>query len=289
MPIHGAASIPGENAAEIVEFLLHHDPECLSKPAVSTNPNGSRFEGYLPLHLVVCSNYQADNNVAELLFDLYPEAILIRNRDQQLPFDILRKRDDELPINPETRKPYDEELRLRNRRLLAFLSTQMNYARKAQDETAMRTRDCTGSLPLHNAIQTRAPLGSIKLLVKGNPDAISLPDGSGMCPLDIASQYSTVGVVKYLAELTPGRLNACDLNKNYPLHHACRGGNREMILYLLETPIASASVSERNVDSMLPIHLFCEYVRCCHIRSILIPRSILKLYGVYYRLIPRLY
>jgi len=51
------------------------------------------------------------------------------------------------------------------------------------------------------------------------------------------------------------------MNKNFPLHHACRGGNCEVIEYLLETPISSAPVSERNSDGMLPIHLFCEFVK----------------------------
>ena len=82
-----------------------------------------------------------------------------------------------------------------------------------------------------------------------------------MFPLDIASEISTVGVVRYLAEISSDRLNTCDVNKNYLLHHACRGGNCEVISYLLETPMSSASVSERNDGDMLPIHLFCEFVR----------------------------
>ena len=90
----------------------------------------------------------------------------------------------------------------------------MNYARQAQDETAMRTLDVTGSLPLHTALHTRAPLGSIKLLVKGNSDAIDVPDGSGIHPLNIACQYSTVGVVKYLAENSSNILNSHRAHRN---------------------------------------------------------------------------
>lgn len=196
---------------------------------------------------------------------LYPEAILKRNERGQLPFDLLRRKDDELPMNLETGRPHNEEARKRNQELLAFLSTQMGYAYKAQDENGvLMIPDHTGSLPLHYAVRTRAPLGSIKLLVKGYPNSIRMPDRTGMYPLDVAIQYSKVGVVKYLAELTPLRLNTCDLNKNYPLHHACREGKCDVIEYLLETPVSSAAVSERNVDGKLPIHLFCEHVRCCH-------------------------
>ena len=81
-----------------------------------------------------------------------------------------------------------------------------------------------------------------------------------MHPLDNACEVSTAGVVKHLAELLPDRLSTCDVNKNYPLHHACCGGNCEVIAYLLETSMSSAAVSERNVDGKLPIHLFCEFV-----------------------------
>ena len=258
LPIHCAACRTGrENTSNIIEILLHHDPKCLSKPAVSVF--GNNYDGHLPLH-IACSNSD-EENITELVFDLYPEAILIRNTREQLPIDVLRKRDDRLSINSDTGRPYDEKLRKRNRELLAFLSEQMSYAYKAQDENTLMKPDHTGSLPLHYAIRTQAPLGSIKLLVKGYPNAILIPDHTGMRPLDFAIQFRTSGIVKYLVEITPGRLNACYMNKNFPLHHACRSGNCEVIAYLLETPVSLASVSERNVDGKLPIHLFCEYVR----------------------------
>jgi len=124
----------------------------------------------------------------------------------------------------------------------------------------MRTFDFVGYFPLHRAVRDNAPIGAIKLLVKGNADAVDVPDRSEMYPLDIACQFSTLGVVKYLVELSPDRLNPCGFSRNFPLHHACRGGNCEVISYLLETPMAAASVSERNSDDMLPIHLFCEFI-----------------------------
>ena len=246
LPIHCAANSPGDNTAEIVNVLLRHDPDCVSKPVVSDSDDN----GALPLHLV-CSS-RDKSNVTEHLFDLYPEAILTRNGRGQLPIDVIREK---LEFRQSWNFSVDRETKL-----IPFLQSQMSYAYKAKDENAMRTPDNNCLLPLHDAIRYNAPLGSIKLLVKGNTDAINVPDGNGIHPFDIASQFSTVGVVKYLAGLVPDRLNACDVNKSYPLHHACRGGNCELIEYLLKTPMSSASVSERNVDDMLPIHLFCEFV-----------------------------
>jgi len=203
----------------------------------------------LPLH-IVCPRWDT-SNVTELLFDLYPEAILVRNEQGQLPADVIRG------INVSSINRSNKEYAERLQEVTIFLSTQEMYAYKAQDENAVRTPDFTGSLPLHNALYASAPLGTIKLLVKGYQDAINIPDGSGRHPLDTACWNCTAGIVKYLAELLPGRLNKCDVNKNYLLHHACRGGKCEVIQYLLDNPMG---LSERNANGMLPIHLFCEYV-----------------------------
>ena len=263
LPIHEATnSYLRKNTAEIIKLLLRHDPECLSKP-IASEFRGDEYRqgnGALAFH-IVCSSVWDQSNLTELVFDLYPEAILIRNGKGQLPFDIVTERLGTLPVNPETGIARNEDLCQRLQYLVRFLSTQLNYAYEAQNETATRTPDSTGSLPLQKAIRAKAPLGTIKLLLKGNPDAVNVPNNNGKLPLDIASEISTVGVVKYLAELSPNyRLNACDMDKNYLLHHACRGGNFEVISYLLKTPISSASVSEKNDDGMLPIHLFCKFV-----------------------------
>ena len=262
LPIHLTCDRnPDENTPKVIKFLLLHDAECLSKTVMSDNRGSRHVQGNeaLPLH-IVCSKWDR-SNVTELLFDLYPEAILIRNGLGKLPIDIIRQELDSLTVNPQTGVAYNPVYQKRLQYIISFLQTQMSYAKKAQDKNAMRTPEWTGSLPLHNALYALAPLGSIKLLVKGNPDAINVPDGYGVHPFDIACQFSTVGVVKYLAELSPDRLNACDVDKDYPLHHACRGGNCEVIQHLLERPMSSASVSERNTDDKLPIHLFCEFVK----------------------------
>jgi len=251
LPIHLAALSSIEKyTAETVQFLLLHDPECLSKPIVS-DFRGDQYmqgNGALPLH-IVCSN--GDLTDIQLLFDLYPEAILVRNWREQLPIDIIREK-----LVP----PYTDKYGERIQKLINFLSPQMTYAWRARDENDMRT-PVNGMLPLHNAIRKNAPLGTIKLLVKGNPEAINISDNiNSMLPLGIASEVNTVGVVNYLAELVPDCLNSCDMNKNFLLHHACRGGNCKVIQYLLERPVSSASVAERNVDDMLPIHLCCKFV-----------------------------
>ena len=54
-------------------------------------------------------------------------------------------------------------------KLITFLRTPQNYALTARDTAAILTpADENGLLPLHHALQNNAPLGSIKLLLRGN-------------------------------------------------------------------------------------------------------------------------
>ena len=120
----------------------------------------------------------------------------------------------------------------------------------------MHTLDQHRWLPLHHALHKNASLGSIKLLVKGNPSALRVIDLLGMLPLHIACGFSTVGVVRFLVEKDSSCLDVFDADKNYPLHYACRWGRSSIVKYLLERRVSS--VSERNADNKLPIHLLCE-------------------------------
>lgn len=54
------------------------------------------------------------------------------------------------------------------------MNTTCIYATKARDLTAMSTADENGWLPLHHALKDKAPLGSIKLLLSGNPAALQV-------------------------------------------------------------------------------------------------------------------
>ena len=116
----------------------------------------------------------------------------------------------------------------------------------------------TGSLPLHRALSNNATLGAIKLLVKGNPESLQVANNQGSLPLHIACEFSSVKVVQFLLELNGNDscLDHLDIEGNSPLHYACRGGSYNTVKYLLGRN--ASSVSERNADGKLPIHLLCE-------------------------------
>ena len=227
LPIHRAAR---SGMTKSIELLLKFDPDATSK---EVNDGGQQ----LSLHLV-CGGYTPNLSKVQLLYDIYPEAILARDRYGDTPLDLARADG--------------------NQSAIEFLQTQLVYARQAQDVTAMATGDENGWLPLHHALKDDAPLGSIKLLVMSNPAAMQVSDQNGVNPVHIACKFSSVKLVKYLVVLAGDTLNNVDANKDSPLHYACRGGNLNVVKHLLEANVPS--VSERNNDNKLAIHLLLECV-----------------------------
>ena len=224
LPIHNAAA-GGDTKA--IELMLMHDPNAASKESTGEKPQ-------LPLH-IACNTGKEHLDTVKALFDAFPEAILTRNQDGKTPIDLAWA-------------DY----------IVDFLQVQLEYARTTQDTTIMTTFDANGWLPLHHALKDNAPLGSIRLLVKGNPSAVQTADSKFAFPLHIACEFSSVQVVQYLVEAYSRSVDHCDDNKDSILHYACRGGNLGVVKYLLKSQahlVASATV---NAKGELPIHLLCE-------------------------------
>mmetsp|Transcript_30826 Transcript_30826/g.62146 ORF Transcript_30826/g.62146 Transcript_30826/m.62146 type:complete len:983 (+) Transcript_30826:20-2968(+) len=181
------------------------------------------------------SSLNAAIKVIQLLYDAHPESLV-----------------DHKTILTGTRDRCD------NREISVFLTTQFAYAEQMSDRHFMMTPDENGRLPLHTALLENATLGSIKLLVKGNPNAIQTPDNSGVIPLHVACRHhESTSVIQHLIGLDESTLNAVDRLYNTPLHLACQGGKHETIALLVEENDA-VSVSKKNAHKKLPIHLLFE-------------------------------
>ncbi len=231
LPIHFA--IQFGKSADFCKLLLEAHPESVTR----TDYDGSN--NMTLLHFACMRMRSPTCPVIQLLFDAYPEAILLQTDNGKSPLDCAEE---------------NEEL---EDEVVQFLETQMTYARTAQDRKAMTTLDSNEWLPLHNALRDNATLGAIKLLVRANPSALRVADRFRTSfPLHIACKYSSTDVVRYLLKLDATFVNHCDANKDTPLHYACRGVNCGVVKLLLESD--PSSVSERNVDGKLPFHLICE-------------------------------
>ena len=210
-------------AVDIVQFLLDSDPEQELK----------QIEGMSPL-CYACelefddSNIEAGIQVIKVLFDAHPEAI-------------------------------EENMNVTmHHRVQAFINEELIYARQAEDHRLMTTPDDNGQLPLHRALQNNVRLGSVKLLVKGNPSAIRNEDNDGAIPLHVACKHhDSARVVQYLVELDTATLALVDKTGNTVLHYACRAAKYDTVTLLLEK-YEALLVSNRNVHGKLPIDLLLE-------------------------------
>ena len=138
----------------------------------------------------------------------------------------------------------------------AFVNGELVYARQAKDHRLMITPDEHGQLPLHRALQNNAMLGSIKLLVKGNPSAVRSVDDRGAFPLHVACEHhDSTSVVEYILGLAHIARDATDRDGDTPLHCACRGAKYGTIALLLEK-YGAELVAKRNAQGKLPIDLF---------------------------------
>jgi len=236
-PIHVASLTDmGSDRIKIIEFLLKVDPGSASR-VVSGGRTG--YEGWLPLHIKACSSQTNGSGSAKLLFDAYPDAIYKEDQNGNTPVDLATSQGN-------------------NTILITFLQAQLVHAMNARDKQFMTTPDGNGKLPLHHALIDQECLGAIKLLVNGNPAALQVADNDGVFPLHIACQFGTLSVVQLLVGLYDSTLKVCDSKNEFSLHYACRGGNCDVVNYLLKNQMFS--VSERNFNYKLPIHLLCETI-----------------------------
>ncbi len=170
--------------------------------------------------------------ILQILYDAYPDAI----------------KSDAIRINLDG---FPEEVR-------RFINSQLIYARQAMDQLFMTTPDENAQLPLHRALRYNVDLGSIKLLVKGNPSAIRCYDKRGTTPLHVACQHhKSTSVVQHLIGRGEDTLHTMDKEGNTALHYACRGANHAIMALLIDK-YGSKSVTKRNAHGQLPIDLLLE-------------------------------
>ena len=233
-------------AVEIVQFLLNCDP----------NQKLIQLQGKSLLHHACEMRYKSSNieagiQLMKVLFDAHPEAI----ENNGITSNIHR---------------FDQQVQ-------AFINSELVYARLAKDHRLMTTADDNGQLPLHRALQINVRLGSIKLLVNGNPLALRAIDNDFAMPLHIACEHhDSAGVVPYLIERHTLALEAVDRQGNTVLHYACRGAKHGNIGLLLETYDA-VSVSKRNADGKLPIDLLWESKEVSDRESVEYTESVFRL------------
>ena len=233
-PIHFAVDAlrnSPEAAVEIVKALLAVDH------GVASQVYRSIFPLFMACTETNDSNLIAGLEVIKSLYDAYPEAIVTAEQTFREAID---------------RSEFDEEVE-------GFLIAQFEYAAQASDPRLIITQDEDGLLPLHDALLTLAPLGSIKLLAQADPATLQITVNEGMLPVHVACERYQPDVVKYLVDLNIMSLRATNNRGDTPLHCACRAASYGVIELLFSQTYPNAPVGERNVNGELPIELLIEH------------------------------
>ncbi len=265
MPLHLACA---HNAIATVEYLYKLYPDAI---------NHATTDGYYPIHCAIESITERDDperviEVVKFLLDCNPYVKLQKcamrsslriacdreynDSNIEAGIQVIKIIYDAQPdaIKNETDIFYTDFF---HQQVQSIMISELFYARQAQHHRTMTTPDDNGQLLLHRALANNGALGSIKLLVRGNPSAIRNFDNSGMIPLHVACQHhDSASVVKYLLDLNLRTLRAVDYDNNTALHLACRGAKYDNIALLLESN--AVPVSKRNAHKKLPIDLLWE-------------------------------
>ena len=212
---------------DVVRFLLDCDPNVRLQET-----------GGVSLLCLACIREYNDSNIdvgikiIEAIYDANPESI--GERIVQLGFGRM------------------------HHRVQVFLYRELLHVVQSRNSILMATPDEDGQLPLHCSLRDNVRLGSIKLLVTANRDALRHADNKGALPLHVASEHhDSPRVIQYLLSLDPTTLDSLDRGGNTALHYACQGAKYRTIALLLEK-YQCASVSKANANKKLPINLLWE-------------------------------
>jgi ankyrin len=215
-------------------FLLSKAPELI----FSTTRNGD-----LPLHLVCKGGHIL--SVTEFVYNTYPEAIYRRNNAGNTPL-------------YEAQASYMYDFGEQDSVIL-FLECQLSRVNEAEN---YRTPDIRGRLHIHRAMfNVNLPVGTLKLMIRVNPDSALIADGLGQTPLHIACQHCNMDVIKYLVDAHQHTLLIPDSSGDLPLHIACRYGRFDVIELILDRA-AGGGVSVENDNGKLPIEMLLYEATC---------------------------
>ena len=97
-------------------------------------------------------------------------------------------------------------------------------------------------------------------MVVANPASIAIADKQGLTLLHHACQGGNIDIVKYIMGINEDSLKVSDLGENLPLHHACFRGNCDLIPLIIEQ--SSFGVMLQNSTNQIPIEMLLLESQC---------------------------
>jgi len=186
LPLHCACFV---GAAAEVQYLHKLYPDGTYRPTL---------DGYYPIHAAIKSvscrvNPAVVVDIVQYLLDCHPNMLIQMYQGISVLLFACRERYDDISIeaaiqvikviydaHPEAIESNEiaSNIHRYHQQVQRFINSELVYSRQARNHRLMTTPDDNGQLPLHTALQNNVRLGSIKLLVRGNPSALRALDNN---------------------------------------------------------------------------------------------------------------
>ena len=187
-----------------------------------------------------CSNENVNLEIVQLLYNILPEALRLRDGIDRLPIHRLC-----------CNKGLDDTNSLDILRFM--LEIDPNLLMEVGDG---------GCLPLNLAVQCKST-SFCKELIDACPESLRVASRFGKLPIHVACAYGkrddTADTIQYILDLDPELINAADNNRCLPIHWAAVGGRTKSIELLLKFDPDAASKETNDGHRRLPLHLACRF------------------------------
>jgi len=245
-----ALEIPnGRGSLPVHMALMHGAPLAVIHSMMQTFPDSLRIpdvDGYCLLHHVLSSRrhgWDATDYLQfiTLLVESSPDLLQVQTWSGYLPLHLALK-------------------------LGRKFTNLIWYIFKLYPEAVLvRVPDGDGDSPLQKALEWRAPLDVIRLMVSISPDLVQVPNRNGSLPLHLALGWfrqpgdaaDYLQIIKLLVSYWPDSITIKTRSGMLPLHLACNlcRAYTDIIWYILD--LYPQAVRVQDDKSRLPLHIIC--------------------------------
>lgn len=234
-PLHVACSYRTTNK-HLIKALLDASPDSGSI---------ANHEGLMPLH-VACRHASDNEGMIGLLLDAYPYALLSHIKmGSPAPMTVRRKRAPPLHavVDPTGGMATKDSAALR------------------YEVLDVQQRD--GSYPLHLAVQSKASVSVLEMLIKEEPGVLLKTNKYGESSLHIALKHGADNeeTVRLLVQCASGAVRIRDVKGNLPIHIAAIAGCSDHVVKDLLN-VWSEAIHEVNAEGSTPLELAVQNGHC---------------------------
>ncbi|GMI06500.1 hypothetical protein TrRE_jg2187 [Triparma retinervis] len=197
--------------------------------------------GILPLHIAVW--HKAPRSFIEFLVAAHPEGTGAKTNSGYYPLDYAKlfyKEDETLEVLLEVKEAEEEKVKnvevegsQTQLHKLCFWKFDEATSRVSHAPEEVSYQDADGNLPLHIALEHKAPLSLINALLSSHPAGAWHANVKGRLPLHTAAEHWVkLNVMRAVKEAYPAAVNRADMAGDLPISFAMKTHDQNVLLLL---------------------------------------------------------